>query len=288
MKNIFRKSGAGVLFSIALLVGMMCPPHAQAGNIAHQTGAYCKNCSSPYEKEYTIDGEPAHVGYRRTARTKSVEDVYGVHDIDGMTTLYDINGEWWLGDYSDMNNWYCPYKIKDVLEEKGLISSVEKVDPTTGSASIPVTVTREAPLYNVVVPTSIPIAVKADGTVIPPSNVKIINYGQLVQPKTVEMQQTGVWSFADYNNGDGSSLKINSNMFGLALTANDFTIASHRSDNTSSSWTTNEFDVSSWSEIAKNGGELPISVDAIVSPVSQDITAALTVANIVITFEPGT
>lgn len=80
-------------------------------------------------------------------------------------------------------------------------------------------------------------------------------------------------------------------MFGLALTANDFTIASHRSDNTSLSWTTNEFDVSSWSKIAKNGGELPISVDAIVSPVSpvsQDITAALTVANIVITFEPGT
>lgn len=91
MKNIFRKSGAGVLFSIALLVGMMCPPHAQAYN-----AAYCKNCSSPCEKEYTIDGEPAHIGYRRSSKEKSVEDVYGVHDIDGMTTLHDFGMEWWL------------------------------------------------------------------------------------------------------------------------------------------------------------------------------------------------
>ena len=81
----------------------------------------CSNCSFPGGSSHS------HVFSRQSLTPVSVESVYGVHDIDGMTTLYQTNNEYWLFDMpsssSDSCVGYCPYKIKDVLTAEGLIDS---------------------------------------------------------------------------------------------------------------------------------------------------------------------
>lgn len=171
LKHLLGRTG-GLITAFALLASMVVSvagavdptvPNPdgpdELENLKNKMTVICHNCSSPEGSSHS------HVFSRQSLTPVSVESVYGVHDIDGMTTLYQVGNEYWLFDMpsssSDSCVGYCPYKIKDVLTAEGLIDSTKSVDPTTGSASVPVTVAREAATFSVVVPTTLPIAVDA-------------------------------------------------------------------------------------------------------------------------------
>ena len=113
---------------------------------------------------------------------------------------------------------YCPYKIKDVLTAEGLIDSTKSVDPSTGSASVPINVTREAATFSVTVPTSLPITVDADGNVTTATDAAIINNsGAPVAVKSVEVIGQNKWEIAPYDKVAVRSLPVNTMSFGLRI-----------------------------------------------------------------------
>ena len=139
-----------------------------------------------------------------------------------MTTLYQTNNEYWLFDMPSSSSascvGYCPYKIKDVLTAEGLIDSTKSVDPSTGSASVPVNVTREAATFSVTVPTSLPITVDADGNVTTATDAAIINNsGAPVAVKSVEVIGQNKWEIAPYDKVTIRSLPVNTMSFGLRI-----------------------------------------------------------------------
>ena len=152
-----------------------------------------------------------------------------------------------------------------------------------GAGTTPVTVTAEASTFNVTVPTAIPLAVKADGTVTVPENVEIINNSSGPVKVTSVAMNNSAWSMTDYNGGDRSKLaaeKVGSNKLGLSLTAGGNTVASSKNGSQSPA-----IDSTKWRITGKNTGnnDLPITVGAIASAVSTKIENAVTAANVVFT-----
>lgn len=149
----------------------------------------------------------------------------------------------------------------------------------------PITVTAEAAIFNVSVPTVIALAANANAEVICPTGdaVKITNQSPAPIKVTQIAMNDGAWTLADYNGGDRSKLaaeKVDSNKLGLALTANGNTAATSTTGNQ-----TPTIDSSKWSVSGAGSGasELPISVDAIASAVSATISAAQTAAKVIFT-----
>lgn len=103
-----------------------------------------------------------------------------------------------------------------------------------GAGTTPVTVTAEASTFNVTVPTAIPLAVKADGTVTVPENVEIINNSSGPVKVTSVAMNNSAWSMTDYNGGDRAKLaaaKVGSKKLGLSLTAKNEAEASNKDGN---------------------------------------------------------
>ena len=152
-----------------------------------------------------------------------------------MTTLYraEKGNEYWLFDMpsssSDSCVGYCPYKIKDVLTAEGLIDSTKSVDPTTGSASVPVTVAREAATFSVIVPTTLPISVDANGNVTTATDAAINNNsGAPVAVTKVELTSQSNWTLAAYSR-DILNLPVDTRQFGLQMNIGDKTVATSNS-----------------------------------------------------------
>lgn len=152
-----------------------------------------------------------------------------------MTTLYQVGNEYWLFDMpysSDPSvscDGYCPYKIKDILTAEGLIDSTKSVDPTTGSASVPVNVTREAATFSVVVPTTLPISVDADGNVTTATDATIINNSSApIAVTKVELASLSDWTLAAYSR-DILNLPVDAKQFGLQMNIGDKTVATSNS-----------------------------------------------------------
>ena len=240
LKEFITRSG-GVITAIALLGSMMSMAGAVDPNpdpnpnpgpeapepLPNRITVTCYNCSSPEGSSHS------HLFSRQSLTPVSVESVYGVHDIDGMTTLYQVGNEYWLFDMpsssSDSCVGYCPYKIKDVLTAEGLIDSTKSVDPTTGSASVPVNVTREAATFSVVVPTTLPISVDADGNVTTATDATIINNsGATVAVTKVELASLSDWTLAAYNR-DILNLPVDAKQFGLQMNIGDKTVTTSNS-----------------------------------------------------------
>ena len=237
LKEFITHSG-GVITAIALLGSMMSmagavdPTNPNPGPeapdpIPKRIEVVCHNCSSPEGSSHSC------TVLRQSLTPVSVESVYGVHDIDGMTTLYQVGNEYWLFDMPSSSSYscdgYCPYKIKDVLTAEGLIDSTKSVDPTTGSASVPVNVTREAATFSVVVPTTLPISVDADGNVTTATDAAIINNsGATVAVTKVELNSQSNWTLAAYNR-DILNLPVDAKQFGLQMNIGDKTVATSNS-----------------------------------------------------------
>lgn len=75
-----------------------------------------------------------------------------------------------------------------------------------GAGTTPVTVTAEASTFNVTVPTGIPLAVKADGSVTVPENVEIINNSSGPVKVTSVAMNNSAWSMTDYNGGSRAKI----------------------------------------------------------------------------------
>lgn len=240
LKHLLGRTG-GLITAFALLASMMVsvagavnpdpvPNPDGTGTpepLKNKITVICHNCSSPEGSSHS------HTVQRQSLTPVSVESVYGVHDIDGMTTLYQVGNEYWLFDMpsssSDSCVGYCPYKIKDVLTAEGLIDSTKSVDPTTGSASVPVNVTREAATFSVVVPTTLPISVDADGNVTTATDTAIINNsGATVAVTKVELNSQSNWTLAAYNR-DILNLPVDAKQFGLQMNIGDKTVATSNS-----------------------------------------------------------
>ncbi|MFR5251786.1 MAG: hypothetical protein ACLTF5_02935 [Butyricicoccus sp.] len=239
LKNLLRRA-SGFVTAFALLASMMVSvagavdpnpdpnPNPNPGPEApeplpNRITVTCYNCSSPEGSSHS------HLFSRQSLTPVSVESVYGVHDIDGMTTLYQVGNEYWLFDMpsssSDSCVGYCPYKIKDVLTAEGLIDSTKSVDPTTGSASVPVTVAREAATFSVTVPTTLPISVDANGNVTTATDAAINNNsGAPVAVTKVELASLSDWTLAAYSR-DILNLPVDTRQFGLQMNIGDKTIA---------------------------------------------------------------
>ena len=236
LKNLLRRA-SGLITAFALLASMVVPVSvAGAFYVVPKITVSCYNCSAPDTAQCPDGCVHSHVFLRKSLTPVSVESVYGVHDIDGMTTLYQEGNEYWLFDMPSSSSdpsvscvGYCPYKIKDVLTAEGLIDSTKSVDPTTGSASVPVNVTREAATFSVVVPTTLPISVDADGNVTTATDAAIINNsGAPVAVTKVELASLSDWTLAAYSR-DILNLPVDTRQFGLQMNIGDKTIATSNS-----------------------------------------------------------
>lgn len=152
-----------------------------------------------------------------------------------------------------------------------------------GAGTTPVTVTAEASTFNVTVPTAIPLAVKADGTVTVPKNVEIINNSSGPVKVTSVAMNNSAWSMTDYNGGDRAKLaaaKVGSKKLGLSLTAKNEAEASNKDGNQT-------FSPTKWLMQGKDGGtanaKLPITVGAIATANDTAISVAETAANVIFT-----
>ena len=236
LKHLLGRTG-GLITAFALLASMVVPVSVAGAfyvvDSKDKITVTCYNCSSP-DTMASSEGRVHYLTFLRKSLTPvSVESVYGVHDIDGMTTLYQVGNEYFLFDMpsssSDSCVGYCPYKIKDVLAAEGLIDSTKSVDPTTGSASVPVNVTREAATFSVVVPTTLPISVDADGNVTTATDATIINSSSApVAVTKVELTSQSNWTLAAYSR-DILNLSVDTRQFGLQMNIGDKTIATSNS-----------------------------------------------------------
>lgn len=236
LKHLLGRTG-GLITAFALLASMVVPVSvAGAFHVIPTIEVTCYNCSSPNTAACSEGRCHVSTFRRRELTPVSVESVYGVHDIDGMTTLYQVGNEYWLFDMPSSPSdpsvscvGYCPYKIKDVLTAEGLIDSTKSVDPTTGSASVPVNVTREAATFSVVVPTTLPIAVDADGNVTTATDASIINNSSApVAVTKVELASLSDWTLAAYSR-DILNLPVDAKQFGLQMNIGDKTVATSKS-----------------------------------------------------------
>lgn len=232
LKNLLRRA-SGLITAFALLASMVVPVSvAGAFYVVPKITVSCYNCSAPDTAQCPDGCVHSHVFLRKSLTPVSVESVYGVHDIDGMTTLYQEGNEYWLFDMPSSSSdpsvscvGYCPYKIKDVLAAEGMIDSTKSVDPTTGAASVPVTVAREAATFSVTVPTTLPISVDADGNVTTATDAAINNNsGAPVAVTKVELASLSDWTLAAYSR-DILNLPVDTRQFGLQMNIGDKTIA---------------------------------------------------------------
>ena len=234
LKNLLRRA-SGLITAFALLALMVVPVSVAGAFYVGKTKITvdCHNCSAPDTTSRPDGSIHSHVFLREYLTPVSVESVYGVHDIDGMTTLYQVGNEYWLFDMPSSSSYscvgYCPYKIKDVLAAEGLIDSTKSVDPTTGAASVPVTVAREAATFSVTVPTTLPISVDANGNVTTATDAAINNNsGAPVAVTKVELTSQNNWTLAAYSR-DILNLPVDTKQFGLQMNIGDKTVATSNS-----------------------------------------------------------
>lgn len=283
LKHLLGRTG-GLITAFALLASMVVPVSVAGAFSVGKTKitVFCHNCSSPDAAPYLDGCAHSHTVQRQSLTPISVESVYGVHDIDGMTTLYQEGNEYWLFDMPSSSSdpsvscvGYCPYKIKDVLAAEGMIDSTKSVDPTTGAASVPVTVAREAATFSVTVPTTLPISVDADGNVTTATDAAINNNsGAPVAVTKVELTSQSNWTLAAYSR-DILNLPVDTRQFGLQMNIGDKTVA------TSNSGTSDILSDSLNAQIAK-GQNCAVTYNALF-PAQTTAVSDTQIANVVFT-----
>lgn len=88
LKHLLGRTG-GLITAFALLASMVVPVSvAGAFYVISTIKVTCYNCSAPDTVSCSEGRRHVSTFKRRELTPVSVESVYGVHDIDGMTTLY--------------------------------------------------------------------------------------------------------------------------------------------------------------------------------------------------------
>ena len=140
---------------------------------------------------------------------------------------------------------------------------------------------------NVIVPTSLPMAMSDDGTVVTASDCRIVNksYGA-VRVKSVTISAADDWNLTAF--GDKSTLagdKVDSNKLGFALSIGGGKQVKTTSDKATQQLITNPIDGCYMTGIGDTANNfVSIDYDAIVTPLSGAVNNA-TVANVVFVIE---
>ena len=140
---------------------------------------------------------------------------------------------------------------------------------------------------NVIVPTSLPMAMSDDGTVVTASDCRIVNksYGA-VRVKSVTISAADDWNLTAF--GDKSTLageKVDSNKLGFALSIGGGKQVKTNSDKATQQLITNPIDGCYMTGIGDTANNfVMIDYDAIVTPLSGAVNNA-TVANVVFVIE---
>ena len=210
LKEFITRSG-GVITAIALLASMV----VVAG--AAPSAMTCSICDKIF-------------GYWEFKEGVTYQEFYNVGDIPN---LYNSGGTY-VDDNLDVAIYNDRYICESCLEKivtdyKANHHEGTSVDPATGSASVPVNVTREAAIFSVVVPTTLPIAVDADGNVTTATDATIINNsGAPVAVTKVELTSQSNWTLAAYSR-DILNLPVDTRQFGLQMNIGDKTVATSNS-----------------------------------------------------------
>jgi hypothetical protein len=214
LKEFITRSG-GVITAIALLGSMM----SMAGAAAPEKGGFdCSICG-------TYDATQAGSGI-------TYQEKYLVADIHNLTNetsrVYSSDDSLLVACYDGQE--ICRSCLeKKVAEYKANLREGTSVDSTTGAASVPVTVAREAATFSVVVPTTLPISVDADGNVTTATDATIINNsGATVAVTKVELNSQSNWTLAAYSR-DILNLPVDAKQFGLQMNIGDKTVATSNS-----------------------------------------------------------
>lgn len=217
LKNLLRRA-SGFITALALLASMMVV--AGAAPDGSQTCSICGNWFA--YGAYYYDGDMTYQQY------------YSVNDIDDLTNggiVYFSRGS---GGSLRAALYKGEYICQSCLEEKiadykANYREGTSVDSTTGSASVPVTVAREAATFSVTVPTTLPISVDADGNVTTATDAAIINNsGAPVAVTKVELTSQSNWTLAAYSR-DILNLPVDAKQFGLQMNIGDKTVATSNS-----------------------------------------------------------
>lgn len=155
-------------------------------------------------------------------------------------------------------------------------AGTQTVSSDGGSATTTVTLTADAAIFNVTVPTSIAVRINSDGSVTCPSDVKIVNNSTAaVKVSAIEMRK-GTWSLVPFTT-DMSVERVDANKFGFSMTAGGNTAKTTSSadsqtlTHSAASWTT------------EKSATLPIQCSAVASAVSKATTSSSTAASIIFT-----
>ena len=214
LKEFITRSG-GVITAIALLGSMM----SMAGAAAPEKGGFdCSICG-------TYDATQAGSGI-------TYQEKYLVADIHNLTNetsrVYSSDDSLLVACYDGQE--ICRSCLeKKVAEYKANLREGTSVDSTTGAASVPVTVAREAATFSVTVPSTLPIAVDANGNVTTATDAAIINNSSApVAVTKVELASLSDWTLAAYSR-DILNLPVDAKQFGLQMNIGDKTVATSNS-----------------------------------------------------------
>lgn len=214
LKNLLRRA-SGFVTAFALLASMMVVAGA-----APDLDSNCNICGSFISMGSDYDNS-----------SKTYQEYYAVGDILNLTNssrTYWDNQDLKVALYN--SNPICQSCLEaKIADYKANHREGTSVDSTTGAASVPVNVTREAAIFSVVVPTTLPISVDADGNVTTATDATIINNsGAPVAVTKVELASLSDWTLAAYSR-DILNLSVDAKQFGLQMNIGDKTIATSNS-----------------------------------------------------------
>ena len=214
LKNLLRRA-SGFVTAFALLASMM--------GVAGAAPDLDSNCN--------ICGSFISMGSDHDNSSKTYQEYYAVGDILNLTNssrTYWDNQDLKVALYN--SNPICQSCLEaKIADYKANHREGTSVDSTTGAASVPVNVTREAAIFSVVVPTTLPISVDADGNVTTATDAAIINNsGAPVAVTKVELASLSDWTLAAYSR-DILNLSVDAKQFGLQMNIGDKTIATSNS-----------------------------------------------------------
>ena len=260
LKEFITRS-SGVITAIALLASMMAMAGASVPGIAYFECSICGTAGTTqpgsgitYQEKYLVTD--IHNLTNETSRVYRSDDSLLVACYDGQEICRSC-------------------LEKKVAEYKANLREGTSVDSTTGAASVPVTVAREAATFSVTVPSTLPIAVDADGNVTTATDATIINNSSApVAVTKVELASLSDWALAAYSR-DILNLPIDAKQFGLQMNIGNKTVA------TSSSGTSDILSDSLNARIAK-GQNCAVTYNALF-PARTAAVSDTQIANVVFT-----
>ena len=214
LKNLLRRA-SGLITAFALLASMM----VVAGAASPVRGTFhCAICGNDCDDLWGLSGITYQEKY-------SVQDIPNLESkTNPSDVVYFADSALRVAQYNGEDICQSCLETK-ITEYKANLREGTSVDSTTGAASVPVTVAREAATFSVTVPTTLPISVDANGNVTTATDAAIINNsGAPVAVTKVELASLSDWTLAAYSR-DILNLPVDTRQFGLQMNIGDKTIA---------------------------------------------------------------